>query len=89
MRTNYSVFNNTRISRHTFFVRTTFVFARVSNEGKLGLVAKAGRWCAGRGWILDKPNGWVVGGGAPNIEGSFGLEGRDVDSEFASRLVIT
>jgi len=66
-----------------------FVFARVSNEGKLGLEANAGRWCAGRGWILDMANALVVGGGAPNIEGSFGLEGSDTASEFTSILVST
>lgn len=59
----------------------------MSNEGKLGLEAKAGRWCAGRGWILALANALDVGGGAPNIEGSFGLEGSDIASEFASVLV--
>lgn len=53
----------------------------MSNEGKLGLAAKAGRWCAGRGCILVTAKG-VVGGG------NFGLVGRETLSGFAIELLV-
>lgn len=62
-------------------MRTTFILANVSSEGRLGLPAKAGRWCAGRGWARPVLKARVDGGGIDgrlDMDGSLGLEGREM-----------
>lgn len=76
-RKNYVLLDIHFYMKHTLFASTILVFVRASNEGKLGLAAKAGRWCAGRGCILAVANGRGAGVGADK-DGSLGLAGREI-----------